>query len=251
MSRLCKWVMPGVLAGLLSTCVLANADSPAPPPGGVTESKTVAAAPLTDETLLQMLRGLGFEPENVSAPDSRHKIYRIKLNRDGWNFVLDVQISPDQTVLWVQAYLGQIPATEQIQSEVLVTVLKLNAGGMGKTKFVITTKGELCLWKPVDNVAITPARLRGEMENLAATIKETAPHWKTGRWTAEGKKGMIFQEKVETLYGKVRAAYQDFYKELNPVYDGQPVDQQRLKQAHTRLLSTIREVRDSLKGLEK
>jgi len=249
MSRLSKWVMPSVLVGLLSCCVLVQAEPPAPPKGAPAGAEVKTGAPLTDETLPQMLRGLGYEPEVTYSFDDGRKAYRIRVKQDGWNFSFTVLLSPDRTVLWIESYLGPVPAEDKLQAEALLKILKLNADGTGKAKFVVTSNGELWLWAPQDNVGITPTLLRERLEMTARTIKDTAAHWKTGRWTADGKEAMAFQQKVETIYGKVREAYQEFYRELNPIFEGRAVDRERLKKAQAKLLRTIREARESLKAL--
>jgi hypothetical protein len=250
MSRLSKLVMPSVLVGLLSCCVLAKAEAPAPPKGATTGVEAKAGAPLTDESLGQMLRGLGYEPEVVNTLEDGRKVYRIHMKQDGWTFHFTILLSPDRSVLWVESYLGNVPAGDKIQAEAVLKLLKLNADSTGKGKFVVTAHGELWLWMPQDNIGITPSLLRSHLELTGRIVKDTMSHWKTGRWTAEGKEAMAFQTRVETLYGKVREAYQEFYRELNPIFEGRAVDRDRLKKAHAKLLRTVREVRDSLKGME-
>ncbi len=248
MLRLTKLLLPGILLGLMTSCVLA--DGPTPLPGAPTAGAEVKpGAPLTDEILLQMLRGLGYEPGKITPLSDGRKMYEVCVKRDGWTIYLTVLLSPDRSVVWIESYLGRVPADDKIMAEALLKIVKLNAQ-VGTAKFVITPSGELWLWMPVSNHGITPNHLRTALDYMVGHVKDTVAFWKTGVWTAEGKAAFAFRDKIDTLHGKVREAFQEFLRELNPVSDGRPVDRSRLKKAHEKLLQTVRTVRESMKALD-
>jgi hypothetical protein len=247
MLRPSKWVMPVVLLGLLSCCVLA--DPPVPPKGAPAGIPSQQTGPMTDEALLQMLRGLGYEPK-ISTLNNGGKMYEISVSRGGLTYSFNLSLSSDKTVIWIQVALARIPVENKVQSEAPLKILKLNDSSTGKAKFTIKKSGYLYLAMPLDNEGVTPARLRTAIEGLAGYAKNTAAYWKTSAWTVEGKEAIAFKDKVEALYGKVRDAYREFTRELNPALEGRPVDLDRLKQAHAKLMQTIREVRESMKGLD-
>jgi hypothetical protein len=244
MLPLSKKVLPAVVFGVLALSALSLASPPAPPAGPFGQP----SGALTDDTLLQMLRGLGYEP-TVQTYDDGSKGYTVRIERDGWTFVFTVSLSRGKSVVWISTGLGRVPPGTKVLPEPLLKLLQLN-GTMGTARFSITSDGYLKLDMPITNKDVTPADLRDAFELMMRLIMDNAPYWKTGLWTTEGQQAAAFKAKLEALYGRVREAYQAFLAALQPAYEGGPVDRERLHRAHANLVKTIRGVREAMKGLD-
>jgi hypothetical protein len=245
-----KGIIPGVVFSLLTWCLVAGAQAPdALKVPAATSSDGKQATALTDETLLQMLRGMGYEPK-VDTNNDGSKSYTIHFEREGWCYYFRISLSPDKSVLWISTSLGDVPPGQKIRPEALLKILELNRSGLGKARFSISDRGTLFLSIPLDNRGVTPALIRDAVDELVANVKETQPYWKTGTWTAEGQEAAAYKTKVEAVYQKVRQAYSEYYQAIAPARNGQPVDRERLEKAHANLLRTIREAKMALKALD-
>ncbi len=239
-----KRLLPGVLLGVLGLTSLVMAGPPAPPAGADSKPGDV----LTEDGLLQMLRGLGYEPR-VENPEGGAKSYTVKVTQNGLDFYFTVTLSKDKSVVWIYTWLGHVPAADKVLPEPLLRILQLN-GQVGTARFEVTQDGYLILEMPMDNHGITPMRLRGAFEGLMSIFLNHKDELKTGLWSKEGQQAAAFKTKIEALYGRVREAYQEFFAALQPIYDGGTVDRERLKKAHAKLVQAIHEAREGLKGLE-
>jgi hypothetical protein len=90
-----------VLAGIttLGLGLAARADTPAPAPKA--DKPATVAAPLTDESLAQMLTVMGYEFR--AEPVKGTVIYHVNLDQDGWTFHLQVALSNDKNNLWISS----------------------------------------------------------------------------------------------------------------------------------------------------
>lgn len=241
-----KLLLSGVLVSLVSFGMLARAETSTVKEPSPTGTETRTAAPLTFDALVQMLRGLGYEV-TVKTNDNGSKTCHVKFKQDSWTYNFTLELSGDQSVIWVGAYLKPIPPGDKILPEALLKLLQLNTA-MGKASFMVRD-GYLYLYLPIDNNDVTPGRLRLAIDNLAGTIKQTAAAWNTGAWTAEGKDATAIKSKIDGLYRTLLDSAAEFSRALNPIFNGGAVDREQLKKAHAKVLQTLREIRQAMKGI--
>ena len=183
MLRLKKaWLFPVILAMAAPLSGLAAADNPANPAPVRTEVRpAVGGQTLTDESLKMLLDNLGYEPEVIKSTGG-NPMYRLKLTRDGWEFMFYVSLSSDRTVLWMSAPLMTLPEASKIPAERLEKLLAKNFD-IGPAHFCIHGNRQLFLEKPIANRGLNASTLRIELDSFTSTIKETGPLWDLKTWT--------------------------------------------------------------------
>jgi hypothetical protein len=130
---------------------------------------------LTNDQLREMLDDLGYEPQTIELKNGG-KRYRVKLNRDGWNFSFDAELSTDRTVVWLSARLSRLPAAGQVRAEPLEKLLAMNTD-LCPMHFLVKSDRQLALDLPLEVIDLTPAELRTRIDGLLSTVKRTYPTW--------------------------------------------------------------------------
>ncbi|MBZ5533701.1 MAG: hypothetical protein LAO20_19905 [Acidobacteriia bacterium] len=151
----------------------AIAASPTVHAGGASQG-TSAAAPnqLTNDSLRQMLDGMGLEPKALS------KGYLIVIKRDTWTYNMQLVLSENQEKLGFNANLGIVENPDAVTAAQW-KALMISNGDIEPSFFYFDAKTKkLYLHRVLDNRAITPAFLRGQIENFVGNMKSTADLWK-------------------------------------------------------------------------
>jgi hypothetical protein len=156
----------------LGLCGLAGAnENPAPKP--VAENPNQASGTITDEQLGQMLVGMGFEPKQGTY-SSGARYYDITVPSKEYTFSIRLGLSPNKRSIWLMTYLNDVPANVTVEQ--LQAVLQAVNSKTGKMQFRMAGM-QLKADQPLDNVAVTPARLKREIDDFVATLADTADVW--------------------------------------------------------------------------
>lgn len=147
-----------------------------------------AGGALTIESLKGVLEGLGYEPENIN-----NAAYRLRISRDGWNFVVTTSLSPSKEKLWLTAYLSETPDVTKLPPATLAKLLLAN-NDIGPAHFYfldctdckVKDSKLLYIGMSLDNRSLSPAQFRKELDRFCANIKNTAEFWDVAKWTPGG-----------------------------------------------------------------
>jgi hypothetical protein len=208
--------------------------------------KAPAEDPLTDESLLRMLRGLGYEPYQTGTFTDGSKFYWVKVDRDGYQMSIRFALSPNKLVVWMHTYLGEVPAPDKITAEPLQKLLE--AQNSYKGRFSVTG-GKLIFQMPVDNRSLAPQDLRVWIDEFFVAVKSTSHLWNTAGWSQEGKEAVGFHQKLTAAQQKVSAALNDFGAAIRPLSDGKEVDPMKVRQAAEAYRKSFREFGELLESL--
>lgn len=132
-----------------------------------------ASGTITDVQLGQMLEGMGFEAK-PGTYKSGARYFDVTIPVKGFDFTIRLGLSPNARAVWLMSFLGEVPAdatTEQLRA-----VLQAINSKTGKMQFRMTGT-QLKADQPLDNVAVTPARLRREIDDFTAALVDTADVW--------------------------------------------------------------------------
>jgi hypothetical protein len=137
------------------------------------ENPTPANGTVTDEQLGQMLAGMGYEakPGTYSGGE---RYFDISVPSKDFTFNIRLGLSPNKRCIWLMVYLGDVPAN--VTAEQLQAVLRAVNSRTGKMQFRMTGS-QLKADQPLDNVAVTPARLKREIDDFVASLTDTADVW--------------------------------------------------------------------------
>jgi hypothetical protein len=185
--------MSGLLTAALVACTgiaMSRADQPAPEKK-TGEPKPIAPAaaaqpPLTDESLLTMLKNMGYTPEVEKTLNGRN-CYKLSIDRAGLTYAINISLSGDKTRLWINAWLSDVPEKEPISADRLLDLLEGN-WTYGPAHFRYYSKFRMLnLGLGVDNHDITPSVLREQLETFSNTLTKSEPLWNVKKWKPTDK----------------------------------------------------------------
>lgn len=150
-------------------CAIAFAGSVFTP--ATLRAQTAAPVELTDESLQQMLAGLGYSPKKLS------KGFLIVVARsNNWTINMQVTLSPDGTKFGLNANLGLVDEATVTTAQWLE--LLISNGEIDPSSFYFSRdQKKLFLHRSLDNRAVTPEFLRKQIERFADNVVGTEKLW--------------------------------------------------------------------------
>lgn len=151
----------------------------------VPTSLSTASAPATatdsgslnTEQLGKALENLGYKVEPIRGKDGSTVGYQVKLESNGWNYTLLVEISPSGDFIWLTATLGQVDpstATTDQLLKILATNLRIEPA-----LFCIDENSHvLAMQMPINNKNVTQANLLRWINYFCKSIRDTKDVWK-------------------------------------------------------------------------
>jgi uncharacterized protein (TIGR03067 family) len=128
---------------------------------------------MTGEHLGKMLRAMGYEPQGLSE-----EVFQVTITRDTWKVHTLVSLSPDRARIWLECKFAPIAEPERTPAAVWLRLLEENER-IGPAHFVFNKDDQrIHLFKALDNVEVTPARLREEIEGFDRTVRTTQSIWR-------------------------------------------------------------------------
>lgn len=136
---------------------------------------------LTPESLKAMIENLGYTTTSSTNSDGV-VTYNITLTPQGWTIDTDVNLSKDQSNIWMWANLKKIPDGQVFDPDTLLTMLKEN-DTMGPFFFSYSDSSRrFFINLALANQNVTPAKMRAELDALAADVVRTQNMWDPAQW---------------------------------------------------------------------
>lgn len=242
-----KTWLPAVVLALAGSVPSFAAEPEPPAPVKPEPAKVAASESLNDESLLQMMRGLGYEPYQTGTFSDGIKFYWVKMDREGYVFNVRFSLSPDKSVVWLQTYLGDVPAADKIAPQTLQKLIEAQNSAVGR--FWIS-ENKLYYQLPIDNRSVTPQHLRNRIDTFARVLKSTADLWKTSAWTKDGAEAGDFHQKLLAAQKKLAAAMTEFGTALRPLGEGKEIDAANLDRAYEGARKAIRDFGEELRAMK-
>jgi hypothetical protein len=237
MNLIKKFLLSAAAATLFGTSATQAGD---PLLGGVAPSQpasTIVApsSELTEDSLLLMLRNLGYDPK-ITTYSNGQKGFPVVVEHNNFTVHVVANFSPSKKVVYLKAYLGQIPAVKNIPAEVLAKLLEVQVNSKGR--FFISGDN-LYYQMPLDNTGITPQALRFWLDELVAQVKENLPYWNTTKWTTEGQVANALNDKVNAAEAKFTDALTALSKVFAAAMKGDDAAAANLDSARIQLLKVV------------
>lgn len=140
---------------------------------------------LTTKSLGEMLDGMGLSPKEGKYSNG-NPYHDVVVRHDGLDMPTRIALSANGRAIWLHLYLANLPPVDQIPAERLMSLLRRNASETGKAQFCIRGN-TLCLFQPVDNIQMTPARLLGELQDLCTVARVLEKDWIPHHWSVAPK----------------------------------------------------------------
>lgn len=153
----------------------------------VVTSQAVAddkVATLSDESLGTLIKAMGIEPKLV---EKRYDfVFKTNVNDDEWELSMSAVLSQDLTVVWIMAWLDELPKSAADVPRTALLRLLADNDKLGKGKFFayIASNRRFVLQRVVPVTAMTSASLRADLNDLGATVVATHPHWAVTNWAS-------------------------------------------------------------------
>jgi hypothetical protein len=132
--------------------------------------------PLTYETLGAALQKLGLTPEDKN-PFWAMKVKATTADGADWTFIIDVSLSKDQSVVWINSNLCPIDKNGSPSAESLINLLEAN-NLLATSNFALSQDHSLFLQEPIPNIGITPQILGASLKSFFTCLKLSEPLFK-------------------------------------------------------------------------
>jgi len=129
---------------------------------------------VTSENLGKMLRAMGYGPQALSE-----EVFQLTITRDNWKVHTLVSLSPDRARIWLECKFPPIPDPQGAPAAAWLRLLEENER-IGPAHFVFNKDDQrVHLFRALDNVEVTPVRLREELEGFDRTVRKTQSIWRS------------------------------------------------------------------------
>jgi hypothetical protein len=129
---------------------------------------------ITDVQLGQMLEAMGYDVK-PGTYKSGARYFDVQLPGSKFEYSVRFTLSTNKRVVWLLVSLSDIPAdVTAAQLQAVLEVVNAKTGKMQLRLLGKLLKGE----QPLDNVGVTPLRLRREIEDMVASLDEIADVWR-------------------------------------------------------------------------
>jgi hypothetical protein len=126
MSKITSFALAGMLA-LAVAAVQARADGLAADKTNkpaATEKLAKVVAPLTDDSLKEMLENMGYDVK--VEKQEKTSVYTVKIDQGTWTYFINVALSNDKDQLWITSAVTDVPADGKVPAEMLLRLLEEN-----------------------------------------------------------------------------------------------------------------------------
>jgi hypothetical protein len=132
--------------------------------------------PLTYETIGAALQKLGLTPEDKN-PFWAMKVKATTADGAEWTFIIDVSLSKDQSVVWINSNLCPIDKNGSPSADSLINLLEAN-NLLATSNFALSKEHSLMLQEPIPNIGITPQILGASLKSFFTCLKLSEPLFK-------------------------------------------------------------------------
>lgn len=129
-------------------------------------------AQLSNDTLRQMLDGMGYEPKAIS------KGFLVVIKRDAWTCNIQLVLSDNKSKLGMNANLGLVKDPDRVAAAQWKALMAVNRDIDPSFFYFDADSKKLFLHRSIDNRGLTPAYMRSQIEAFVENMKSTAELWK-------------------------------------------------------------------------
>lgn len=141
--------------------------------------KPIATGALSSNQIGKLLKDLGYEPEALAAD-----VWQAPIKRDGWTVNVMVSISPDGDRCWLESKFGVIADPDFVPASAWRNLLAENERIAPCFFAFAKTDKSLHLYKTFDNIGVTGARLKKELDAFDGVVRKTQMVWRSENFTA-------------------------------------------------------------------
>lgn len=145
------------------------------------QSQAAAGRTMTAEQLKDKLDAMGLEVQK-DLTNSQGKLigYRIKRSANGFDFTIDVTVSPSGEYIWITCCLADF-SKSPIPAEKVEALLAQNGRQTAIFSYYAKTQ-RLYLKTYVPVLGFAPRHLIHHMEDLTTTATDTEADWNAAKW---------------------------------------------------------------------
>lgn len=159
-----------------------HADTPVLAPRPLIQALEPAA--LTDSSLQDLLTQIGYNPAAERQTDGSI-VHAVAFQRQGVDIRAKVFLSKNGKRIFFACPLSRpIDPSNPAAAAGMLALLEKNASILPFCFAYNPQDKYMWLILPMDNVSVTPQRLRDAIDSLADELSDTLPLWDTTRWTA-------------------------------------------------------------------
>jgi hypothetical protein len=128
---------------------------------------------LSGEQIEKLLKESGLQPELLSAD-----LWQVTIDRDAWKVHVVVSLLNDGARIGLECKFTPIPDPETVPSTAWLKLLEENERITPAHFTFDKSDKRVHLYKSFDNIALTSARLKKELENFDLTVRRTQSVWR-------------------------------------------------------------------------
>jgi uncharacterized protein (TIGR03067 family) len=137
------------------------------------KKESSSSGSLTSAQVGQLLKELGYEP--VELADDVHQ---VSVNREGWKVHIMISLTQDGERIWLESKFAPIADPEAVPAMAWRKLLEEN-DRISPAHFTFEKSDKrIHLYKAFDNVGLTPARLKKELDGFDAVARRTQSVWR-------------------------------------------------------------------------
>lgn len=127
---------------------------------------------LNDNSLLQMLSDMGYEPKKLKQG------YVVAIKQGEWTYNVQFVISANREKIGLNANMGTVEDASAVTANQWMNLLAANTDTAPSFFYYNKNNKVLYMHRVLDNRALTSNILRQQVEAFTANIKDTADLWK-------------------------------------------------------------------------
>jgi len=147
--------------------------------GGRSQPAAVSNERMDYAKLKEVLETMGYPVKEQKNTDGT-PLYVLDFDEGGFHFIIDVNLSTDGSVIWLNAPLGNLPAAKR-PAGTLEKLLKENMK-RDPDHFDMYSDGYLDMARYVENRDVTPAVLRQAINEMCNDMRQTEALWNPAKW---------------------------------------------------------------------
>lgn len=125
------------------------------------------------EALGQFLHEIGYAPKALS-PD----VYQVTVERDRWPVHIMLSLSTDGRRVWLESKFAPVEDPDKVAPQSWKRLLEANEK-IGPAHFAFDKSDKrIHLYKSFDNVGLSAARLKAELDQFDQTVRKTKDYWR-------------------------------------------------------------------------
>jgi uncharacterized protein (TIGR03067 family) len=138
-----------------------------------------ATGSLNSEQIGRLLKDMGYDSQELT-PD----VFQVTVNREGWKVHVMVSLARDNERVWLESKFAPIADPDLVPASAWRKLLEENER-IGPAHFTFDKSDKrVHLYKAFDNVGLSPARLKKEIDGFDAVVRRTQSVWRAENFTA-------------------------------------------------------------------